>query len=233
MSVVFNSCAMSLFPKDSVLRTCLLYSTFVWCPCFQRIPYSDPVCYTLLLFVLLASKGSRSQNLSVILNVCVGSLLPKDPVRSTCLLYSTLMCGVLAAKEFRSQNLSVVFNSCVASLVPKDPVLKTYLLSSTIVWCPCFQRIPFSETVCYIQLLCGVLASKGSRSQNLSVIFNSCVVSWFPKDPVLRTCLLYSTLVWCPCIQRIPFSEPACYIQLLCGVLASKGSRSQNLSVVP
>ena len=148
---------MSLCPKDSVLRTCLLYSTLVWCPCFQRIPYLDPVCYTQLLFVLLASKEFGSQNLSVIINVCVGSLLPKDPVRSTCLLYSTL------------------------------------------VWCPCGQRIPFSEPVCCIQLLCSVLGSKGSRSQNLSVIFNYCVVSLFPKDPVPRNCLLYSTFVWCPC----------------------------------
>ena len=157
---------MSLLPKDSVLRTCLLYSTIVQCPCFQRIPFSETVCYFPLLCSIFASKGSRSQNLSVILNFCVISLLLKDPVLRTCLLYSTL------------------------------------------VWCPCCQRIPFSEPVCYIQLLCGVLSYKGSRFQNLPAIFNSCVVSLLPKDPVLRTCLLYSTILWCPCFQSIPFSEP-------------------------
>ena len=125
-----------------------------------------------------------------------------------------------------------IFNSWVLSFLLKDPVLRTCLMYSTLVLCPCFQRIPFSEPVCYLQLLCFVLASKGSRSQNLSVIFNSCVVSLLLEDPVLRTCLLYSILVWCPCFQRIPFSEPVCYIQLLCGVLGSKGSRSQNLSVI-
>ena len=148
MSVVFHSCVVSLFPKDPVLRTCLFHSTLVWCPCSQRIPFSEPVCYTQLLCGVLASKGSHSQNLSVILNSYVLSLLPKDPVLRTCLLYSTL------------------------------------------VRCPCFQRIPFSEPVCYIQLLCGVLASKGSRSQDLSVILNSCVLSLLPKDPILRTCQL-------------------------------------------
>ena len=154
------------------------------CPCFQRIPFSEPVCYIKLLFGVLASKGSRSEH------------------------------------------LSVVFNSCVVSLRPKNPALRTCLLYSTLVWCPCFLRTPLSKPVYYTQLLCGVLASKGSRSQNLSVIFNSCVVSLLPKDPVLRTCLLYSTLLWCHCLQRIPISELVCYAQLLFGGLASKGSRS-------
>ena len=191
---------MSLFPKDPVLRTCLLYSTLVWCPCFQWIPFSEPVCYTQLLCVVFDSKGSHSQNLSVILNFCLGSLLPKDPVRSTCLLCSTLLwcpCG------------------------KRIPFSEPVCYYSTLVCCPCFQMIPFSEPVYYLQLLCFVLASKGSRSQNLSVIFNSCVVSLLLEDPVLRTCLLYSTLVWCPCFQKIPFSESVCYIQLLCGVIAS------------
>ena len=210
------------------------------CPCFQRIPFSEPVCCIQLLCGVLVSEGSFSQNMSVIFNSCVVSLLPKDPVLRTCLLYSTLvwchcfqsipflelvcytqrLCGVLAFKGSRSQNLSVAFNSCAMSLFPKDPVLRTCLLYLTLVCCPCFQRIPFSEPVCYIKLLCGVLASKGSRSQHLSVVFNSCVVSLRPKNPVLRASLLNSTFVWCLCFERIPFSEHVCYIQLFCGVLA-------------
>ena len=159
-------------------------------PCFQRIPFSELVCCIQLLCGVLVSKGSFSQNMSVVFNFCVVSLLPKDPVPNTCLLYSILVC------------------------------------------CLCFQRIPFSEPVCYTQRLCGVLASKGPVLRTCLVVFNSCAMSLFPKDPVLRTCLLYSTLVWCPCFQRIPFSEPVCYIQLLCGVFASKGSRSQSLTVI-
>ena len=189
-------------------------------PCFQRIPFSEPVCSIQLLCGVLVYKVSFSQNMSVVFNSCVVSLLPKDPVLSTCLLYSTLMCclcfqripfsepvcytqrlcGVLASKGPVLKTCLVRFNSCAMSLFPKDPALRTSLLYSTLVWCPCGQRIPFSEPVCYIKLLFGVLASKGSRPQHLSVVFNSCVVSLLPKDPVLRTCL---------------------YIQLLCGVIAS------------
>ena len=181
------------------------------------------------------------------------SLLPKDPVLRTCLLYSPLVwCPTSKGSHY--QNLSVILNSCVLSLLPKDPVFRTYLLYSSLVWCPCFIRIPFSEPVCllailvtatlvtpppsalfcrsrsqnlsvilqktplsepaiYIQHFCGVLASKGSRSQNLSVIFNSCPVSLLTKVPVLKTCLLYSTLIWGPCLQRIPFLEPVCRVQ--------------------
>ena len=211
------------------------------CPCFQRIPFSELVCCIQLLCGVLVSKGSFSQNMSVVFNSCVVSLLPKDPVLRTCLLYSTLvwclcfqripflelvcytqrLCGVLAFKGSRSQNLSVAFNSCAMSLFPKDPVLRTCLLYLTLVCCPCFQRIPFAAPVCCIQLLCGVHAAKESRSQSLSVIFNSCVVSLLPKDPVLRTCLLYSTLVWFPCLKRISFSEPVCFIHFLSGVTVS------------
>ena len=97
------------------------------------------------------------------------------------------------------------------SLLSKDPVLKTCLLYSTLLWCPCLPRIQFLQPVCYIQLLCGVLAYKGSRSQDMSVIFNSCVVSLLTKEPILRICLLYSILLWCPCFITIPFSGPVCH----------------------
>ena len=182
---------VSLLLKDPVLKTCLLCSILVWCPCFQRIPLSELVCYIKFLCGVLASK---------------------DPVFRTCLLYSSLVwcpCFIRIAFSEPVCSLAILVTATLVTPPPSALFSRSRSQNLSVI----LQKTPLSEPAIYIQHFCGVLASKGSRSQNLSVMFNSCPVSLLTKVPVLKTCLLYSTLIWGPCLQRIPFLEPVCRVQ--------------------